>query len=608
MAERSSEEAPAPAVPRIASQPEFVPASDGRYALADLTRFHDARFVDAAYRALLGRAPDQTGLQHHLDLLRSGRLSKVEILGRLRASDEGRRHGSRVRGLGLRFALCQLARLPLLGYPIALLAELLRLPARARMARELEAHLLQRSEAAADHLDGLGERVEAIHALQARMAGQLEDQLGRMDTELRTLASEKIEQQRAREVVGDRLARLADEMRAAQQANEVRLEQVAEHAEALDALRAANDALTARADAEMAARENLGGLLHSQVGGALVRLDALTDLVRLLESRLEGDLRTSLEHCEESLREQGEAISAVEAWSGDEMAAREAVGAEREATRAQLQRAQRSLDGMKVQSSHQELRVQRLLEEARRRLPAPLDAEQLGVFAHERDHALDALYLNFESDFRGSIDEVKEKQRIYLPVIEAAGLGGPDRPVVDLGCGRGEWLELCREQGLHARGVDDNRKVLERAQSLGLDVKAGDALDFLAELPEASVGVVTGFHIVEHLALEVLVRLLDESVRVLAPGGLAIFETPNPANIQVASHGFYMDPTHRNPLPARVMEFLAEARGLCDVRVMLLNPDEEALHVPGGDESELVRRFNALFHGPRDYAVVGRKP
>jgi O-antigen chain-terminating methyltransferase len=102
------------------------------------------------------------------------------------------------------------------------------------------------------------------------------------------------------------------------------------------------------------------------------------------------------------------------------------------------------------------------------------------------------------------------------------------------------------------------------------------------------------------------VNLLDETVRVLRPGGVAIFETPNPANVLVGSHFFYFDPSHRNPLPSATVKFMAEARGLCRVETMPLHPSAEAMRVEEG-ESEVAKRFNEYFFGPQDYAFVGWK-
>jgi SAM-dependent methyltransferase len=103
----------------------------------------------------------------------------------------------------------------------------------------------------------------------------------------------------------------------------------------------------------------------------------------------------------------------------------------------------------------------------------------------------------------------------------------------------------------------------------------------------------------------VLVKLMDEIVRVLKPGGVAIFETPNPENVLVGSYTFYLDPTHRNPLPSAVVKFMAEARGLCRVEVMPLHALEAYRMEEAG--LEITKRFNEYFYGPQDYAIIGWK-
>src|SRR5207248_2833536 len=133
-----------------------------------------------------------------------------------------------------------------------------------------------------------------------------------------------------------------------------------------------------------------------------------------------------------------------------------------------------------------------------------------------------------------------------------------------------EWLELLRDEGLVAEGVDCNRVLLEQCRERGLRVSEGDVIAHLRARPDASLGAVTGFHIIEHLPFPVLVKLLDETVRVLKPGGIAVFETPNPENVLVGSYYFYADPTHRNPIFPPTAQFLAEQRGLSDVRVLTL--------------------------------------
>jgi SAM-dependent methyltransferase len=261
---------------------------------------------------------------------------------------------------------------------------------------------------------------------------------------------------------------------------------------------------------------------------------------------------------------------------------------------------------LKTELRLQERRLNIVLEEARKRLPGPFMSEQSRILADEERHALDALYVSFEDQFRGSREDIKERMRVYLPIIHEANVGTEEMPVLDLGCGRGEWLELLREEGLRARGVDLNRVLVEACRQQGLEIVEGDAIGYLRSLPDASLGVVTAFHLIEHLPFDGFVRLLDETVRVLKPGGVAIFETPNPENVLVGSYTFYLDPTHRNPLPSSVVKFLAEARGLCRVGIMPLHPYSTAYHVEEAG-LDVAKRFNEYFYGPQDYALTGWK-
>lgn len=213
-------------------------------------------------------------------------------------------------------------------------------------------------------------------------------------------------------------------------------------------------------------------------------------------------------------------------------------------------------------------------------------------------HQLDALYAALEDRFRGSREEIKERFRLYLPYVKEAN------PVVDLGCGRGEWLEILSEAKITASGVDRNQVQIEQCRAHSLDVVEGDFIAHLKSLPDGSTGAVTGFHIIEHISTESLARLLDEVMRVLRPGGVVIFETPNPENVIVGANFFYMDPTHRHPLPSQLMEFLLQTRGFDSIEVLNLHPwDADKLHAEG----EIADRLNHYFYGPMDYAILGWK-
>jgi O-antigen chain-terminating methyltransferase len=255
------------------------------------------------------------------------------------------------------------------------------------------------------------------------------------------------------------------------------------------------------------------------------------------------------------------------------------------------------------------------LEEAQQRLPEPFNPEQLQTFVNEDQHLLDAFYVAFEEQFRGSREDIFNRLKVYLPWLEEAEIGTPELPILDVGCGRGEWLELLRETGYTARGLDLNRVMLDECRARGLEVIEGDVIAYLQSLPDGSLGAVTGFHIIEHLPFTLLIRLLDETIRVLHPGGLAIFETPNPENILVGACNFYSDPTHRNPLFPPSVKFLVEQRGFLDVQLLRLKEYRikdplqfiEANHPLAPQLNSLIEIAKSSFYASPDFAVIGKK-
>jgi len=251
----------------------------------------------------------------------------------------------------------------------------------------------------------------------------------------------------------------------------------------------------------------------------------------------------------------------------------------------------------------QKLRLDVLLTEARKRLPEPFDATQIQAIADERSHLLDAFYVSFEDRYRGTREDIKNRQTVYLPhartAAEATGAG-----LIDIGCGRGEWLELLRENDLAASGIDLNRIMIEECHSRDLIATLGDAIEILKTRPDRSVGAVTGFHIIEHIPFDILVTLFDEVLRVLKPGGMVLFETPNPANLLVAAERFYMDPTHLNPLPSDLVSFIATARGFSRVEVLELHPVDWPRR---GYEDPMLDLLERKLFGPQDYSIIGWK-
>jgi len=216
-------------------------------------------------------------------------------------------------------------------------------------------------------------------------------------------------------------------------------------------------------------------------------------------------------------------------------------------------------------------------------------------------------YVRLEDKFRGSRSDIKSRLAIYLEVLSALPSVCRGSRILDIGCGRGEWLELLSEHGWQAYGRDLNAVMVSRCQSLGLDVACEDALEHLRGLPDSSLCAVTGFHIVEHLPFEFLLQLFSESFRVLMPGGVAIFETPNPENAQVGSHTFYLDPTHIRPLPPSLLAFVAEDAGFKGINLLRLHPYPEYGVARIGAAPGVENLSAQVLFGAQDYAVIASK-
>lgn len=240
-----------------------------------------------------------------------------------------------------------------------------------------------------------------------------------------------------------------------------------------------------------------------------------------------------------------------------------------------------------------------LLDEIKNNVPnLPLTQ----VAANEQTHLLDALYASFEDQFRGTREEISGRLEVYLPFLKEAKINAG---VLDVGCGRGEWLQLLHAEGIEAHGVDRNRIFVEACHSAGLNVVEDDALIYLRKQPDASLSAVSAIHFVEHVPFETLIAVVDEIHRVLKPGGLLITETPNPENFMVGSCNFYADPTHRNPIPSETQKFLLESRGLHCKHILKLRPRDE---VKLDGDSELISRFNEYFYSAPDYGIIATKP
>lgn len=210
-------------------------------------------------------------------------------------------------------------------------------------------------------------------------------------------------------------------------------------------------------------------------------------------------------------------------------------------------------------------------------------------------------YRAFEGRLRGSRELVKERQAFYLSFVGPLKSLYASCPALDLGCGRGEWLETLTENGFEARGVDLDPGMLEACCALNLPAERGEALDTLKLLPDESLALISGFHIAEHMPFERLQQLVAESLRVLKPAGLLILESPNAENLVVGTNNFYLDPSHERPIPHLLLSFLIEQTGFARFKLLRLQESPELA------EAERIALMNVLAGVSPDYAIVAQK-
>ena len=224
-------------------------------------------------------------------------------------------------------------------------------------------------------------------------------------------------------------------------------------------------------------------------------------------------------------------------------------------------------------------------------------------------------YLLFENRHRGSEAEIKARQRVYLPYFKDSG------SVLDIGCGRGEFLELLKEAGIPAQGAELNPEMVQVAQQKGVEVIQGDGLEHLRKLPDRNLGGIFLSQVIEHLGPENLRELVRTAFLKLAPGGVLLAETVNPQCLTTFSGAFYVDLSHHNPIHPEAARYLWESVGFRQVNILYVSPYPPEMllkeMVRRDDESyedetarvlnENVRRLNDLLYGYQDYAVVGTK-
>jgi O-antigen chain-terminating methyltransferase len=369
----------------------------------------------------------------------------------------------------------------------------------------------------------------------------------------------------------------------------------------LRAVRAESDQQLGTARAAVTTSEAAIEQLASAVHDGRSFLQALSDDVAALRGRVGAD--------EETWTAEGGVVAVVQRVHGlrrdlDESSVRASQALDR------LARAEAILAAARASIARERARVDLLLHDVRRPdAPGVVSPEVAARLAAGRSSLV---YTQLEDRFRGSSEDLTGRfERGYGPELEQLATDGG--PAADIGCGAGEWLAVLARRGVTAWGVDLSPDAVERARARGVDARVDDGIKALAAAEPGTLAAVTAFQVIEHLAFDDLVTLVEAAFVALRPGGVLILETPNPINLAVASYTFYLDPSHVRPVPPELADFVLDTVGFVDVETRFLNealapslPDLGAEASPVA--TALVERINARFFGPPDYAVIGRKP
>jgi 2-polyprenyl-3-methyl-5-hydroxy-6-metoxy-1,4-benzoquinol methylase len=220
----------------------------------------------------------------------------------------------------------------------------------------------------------------------------------------------------------------------------------------------------------------------------------------------------------------------------------------------------------------------------------------------------DGRYAGFENRYRGPEDEVRKQQESYLSYFKQ------DKKVLDLGCGRGEFLSLLKENEIPVEGVDLNEQMIELCRGKGLDCEKADILDKLTEAEDNSLGGVFSSQVIEHMPPDYLKRVVELAYSKLAPSGYIVLETVNPTSVFALVQIYYLDLSHQKPIHPQALKFLLEDTGFEEVKIEFTSDlqQEKLQELPAEDEKEAilnrnVDKLNKLLYSPPNYAAIGKK-
>ncbi len=213
-------------------------------------------------------------------------------------------------------------------------------------------------------------------------------------------------------------------------------------------------------------------------------------------------------------------------------------------------------------------------------------------------------YLEFENRFRGSEEEIQNRQLNYLQFIKNALKNTEGEFVLEAGCGRGEFLKILKENKIPVKGIDTNPTMIQFNIERDRPAELIDANSFLNSISDNSLVGITAFQVIEHYLPEYLVKFVQLSYQKIAKGGVIILETVNPMSLFSLTH-FWYDITHKKPIPPDMIKFYLEIAGFDDVSIIFSGNVPNELQLAGNDEN--IKKLNQILFGPQDYAIIAWK-
>jgi len=348
---------------------------------------------------------------------------------------------------------------------------------------------------------------------------------------------------------------------------------------------AANETRFLRSVAELqSAFQHRAMLMESNFRDSATAFQEVSTTLREISAAAQRESHASLDRALERLRSDFEAAVARQ-HSNFEAALRTAANEIQQKLSGDIE----SLRAQYQTMVHHDLRLIRQRANA---------SEPQAISAASTPGQIEIDWVLFAHKFRGTEQRVRDSYARHTVHFKGC------HDVADLGCGRGEFLEVARDASIGARGVDANHAMAEICRAKGLTVEETDIVTYLRALPDAALDGVFCGHVIEHLPAALLPELIRLCFAKMRPGAAIVLETPNPECLAIFATHFYLDPTHVRPVPPAQLAFYLEEAGFGGLETVRLNPAVDSMPTL----AKLPSEFRNEFFGELDYSISARKP